>query len=57
MKKQKKETKEQKYKKALEKIASARELKHELRDYHNIGKNAIHTAVEALYEPCERCGK
>lgn len=55
--KKKKESKEQRYKKALTKIASASELKHEVRDYANIGKNAILIAKDALYEPCQRCGK
>lgn len=52
-----KPTREQRYKAALEKIASASDLKHELRDYANIGKNAIYTAKEALHEPCSKCGK
>lgn len=45
------------YKTALEKIASASTIKHEMRDYANIGKNAIFTAKEALHEPCAKCGK
>lgn len=53
----KKISREQRYKKALELIASASTLKHEMRDYANIGKNAIYTAKEALHEPCAKCGK
>ena len=55
--KKKKQTKEQRYREALEKIVSAYEIRHDIRDYFNIGKNAMHTAKEALYEPCSKCGK
>ena len=55
--KKKKQTREQRYKKALETIAGASLIRHEMRDYANIGKNAIYTAKEALHEPCAKCGK
>lgn len=45
------------FKKALENIASASQIRHEMRDYANIGKNAILTAKEALHNPCTKCGK
>ena len=45
------------YEEALEKIASAAELKHEVRDYANIGKNALYIAKQALHEKCSKCGK
>lgn len=57
MKIKKKQTKEQRYKEALEKIADAYQLKENIRDYENIGKNAMYTAREALRNPCAKCGK
>lgn len=56
-KKTKKQTREQRYKEALEKIASACTLKESVRDYPMIGKNAVVTAQIALIDPCPRCGK
>lgn len=53
----KKKTREQRYTEALEKIAGATVIKHDLSGYSNIAKNAIYTAKEALHEPCPKCGK
>lgn len=52
-----KRTKENEYKKALQKIAlMGYGLKDEMRDWSNIGKNAVSTARESLSEKCKHCG-
>jgi hypothetical protein len=46
-----------KYHDALKKISDVKNIKEDVRDYANIGKNAIYTATEALKARCPECGK
>ena len=50
--------KEKEYRDALNKIATmGANLRKDLIDWTNIGKNAVFTAKEALLEKCKKCGK